>query len=73
MLAVLVERRRSKGITQADLSVSLNKPQPFISKVERGVRRIDLIEFCAIARALGDNPSDLFRQVLNKLPRQLEI
>jgi hypothetical protein len=37
------------------------KPQSFIAKYEGGERRIDLIEFIAIARALDADPVKLFR------------
>jgi transcriptional regulator with XRE-family HTH domain len=73
LLALLVETRKAAGVTQVELAKRLNRPQPFVSYLERGERRIDVIEFCAIARALGVNPSDLFSQLLAKLPEQLDI
>ena len=73
MIDVLVEARTDAGVTQAELSARLKKPQPFISKIERGVRRIDVIEFCAIARALKHEPAALFAQVIAKLPARLDI
>jgi transcriptional regulator with XRE-family HTH domain len=42
--------RRRKGITQVDLAGRVGESQSFISKCERGERRIDLVElrtFCA--------------------------
>jgi transcriptional regulator with XRE-family HTH domain len=48
----LADARRSKGITQTDLSDRLAKPQSYVSKFERGERRIDLIEVFEIAEAL---------------------
>jgi transcriptional regulator with XRE-family HTH domain len=73
LLKTLVAARNSAGLTQAQLSARLNKPQPFISKVERGVRRIDVIEFYAIARALGADPTTLFTTVVRRLPRSVDI
>jgi hypothetical protein len=35
---------------------SSGRPQSFIAKYEGGERRIDVIEFIAIARALGADP-----------------
>lgn len=43
MLSVLVEARKAAGVTQIELARRLRKPQPFISKIERGVRRVDEI------------------------------
>lgn len=73
LLATLIAARKSAGMTQADLAKALGKPQPFISKLERGVRRVDLIEFCAISAALGIDPAKLFGSVVKQLPRHLEI
>ena len=72
-LELLIDTRRAAGITQVQLSLRLKKPQSFVSNVERGLRRVDIVEFCAIARALGADPEQLFRQLLETLPRRLVI
>jgi len=45
--------RRRLGISQKDLSLRLGKPQSFISKIETGERRVDLIETLSICEVLG--------------------
>jgi transcriptional regulator with XRE-family HTH domain len=50
---MLVEARTSSGLLQADLADRLRKTQSFVSKYERGERRLDFPEFVAIADALG--------------------
>ena len=50
--ALLTEARKTAGLTQVELSVQLERPQSFVSKVERGERRLDVIEFLEIARVL---------------------
>lgn len=70
---VLVAARKNAGVTQVELASLLGKPQPFISSIEKGVRRVDLIEFYAIARALRIDPEHLFHLVVKKLPRSVEI
>lgn len=69
----LIEAREKAGLTQAELSKRLGRPQPFISKVEHGVRRIDVIEFYAIARALKLDPVALFTRLVKRLPGSIEI
>lgn len=69
----LVDARQRAGLTQTELSERLGKPQPFISKVERGVRRIDVIEFYAIATAIGQDPVALFAKITKRLPKRVEI
>jgi transcriptional regulator with XRE-family HTH domain len=64
LIALLVAVREKAGIRQQPLAAKLGKPQSFIAKYEGGERRIDLIEFTAIARALGADPVKLFREFL---------
>lgn len=49
----LREARERRGVTQQDLARRLGVTQPFISKCERGERRIDVIELRDWCRALG--------------------
>lgn len=64
LTGLLVAVREKAGIRQQPLAAKLGKPQSFIAKYEGGERRIDLIEFIAIARALGADPVKLFRDFL---------
>ena len=61
LIAMLVAVRENAGVRQQPLAAKLGKPQSFIAKYEGGERRIDLIEFIAIARALDADPVKLFR------------
>ena len=56
---LLIEARLGSDLTQEDVAERLNKPQSFISKYERGERRLDVIEFLHVARALELNPVDV--------------
>jgi transcriptional regulator with XRE-family HTH domain len=40
-------------LTQVALAKKLGRPQSFVSKFERGERRLDVIEFLEVARALS--------------------
>lgn len=53
LLRRLRELRLRSGMTQVELSERLGRAQPFISDVERGVRRLDALELRDICRALG--------------------
>ena len=46
------------------MAKKLRKPQSFIAKYEGGERRLDVIEFIAIAEALGADPMKLFKAFL---------
>jgi transcriptional regulator with XRE-family HTH domain len=56
---LLVEARKSAGLTQADLASRLQRPQSFVSKYERGERRLDVVEFGEVAKALSVDPAKL--------------
>lgn len=64
LIAMLVAVRKDAGIKQQPLAKKLGKPQSFIAKYEGGERRIDVVEFIAIARALDADPIKLFRDFL---------
>ncbi len=64
LCAVLVEARKSAGISQQELARRLKRSQSFIAKIEVGERRIDVVEFIEIARALGREPAELLTQAL---------
>jgi transcriptional regulator with XRE-family HTH domain len=55
-------------MVQQELADKLGKPQSFVAKVERGERRIDVIEFLAIAKAIGRDPMRLLKQYLTQEP-----
>jgi transcriptional regulator with XRE-family HTH domain len=49
---LLIDARNQIGMTQVQLAEKLRKPQSFVSKFERGERRLDLTEFIEIADVL---------------------
>lgn len=60
---LLVQARKETKLTQVQLANRLARPQSFVSKFERGERRLDVIEFLEVASALGIDPVR-FLQVL---------
>ncbi|WP_024577391.1 MULTISPECIES: helix-turn-helix transcriptional regulator [unclassified Afipia] len=65
---LLAATRDAAGIKQQALAKALGRQQSFIAKYEGGERRIDVIEFIAIARALGTDPVKLFRDFVTRKP-----
>lgn len=52
-LEQLRKAREKKGLTQIEVAEKLGQTQSFISKVERGERRLDVVELRAFCAALG--------------------
>ena len=46
----------------------LKKPQSFVAKYEGGERRIDVVEFLGITRAIGADPLRILRALQKKRP-----
>lgn len=72
-LDLLKQTRKQAGVSQAELGRRLGRPQPFISYIERGERRVDVIEFYAIMKALGADPETKFSELAFKLPARVEM
>ncbi|MDO8900749.1 MAG: helix-turn-helix transcriptional regulator [Phenylobacterium sp.] len=62
-VGLLRDARVAAGLTQEELANRLGRPQSFVSKSERRERRIDVVEFIEIARALGLDPARLLADV----------
>jgi transcriptional regulator with XRE-family HTH domain len=51
--SLLRELRLAVGMKQSELSAALGQPQPYISAIETGHRRVDLVEIRDICAVLG--------------------
>jgi len=60
---LLITARQRNRLTQAQVAAKLNKPQSFVSKYERGERRLDVVEFLNITRALDVDPSFMIERI----------
>ena len=66
--AILARTRERAGLKQAELAARLGLPPSYLSKIENGVRRLDVIELIQIADAIGSDPAD----IVSELQRQLK-
>lgn len=71
--ALLTELRKARGLLQQDVADRIGRPQGFVSKVENGSRRLDVIELLDFLRALEADPHEfidrLLEQPMSSLPR----
>jgi len=61
---LLVETRKQYGLTQVELAKRLKSSQSFVSKYERGERRLDVLEFIQIAKDIGADPAELIKKLI---------
>jgi transcriptional regulator with XRE-family HTH domain len=66
LISLLIELRKHNDITQIELAKKINKPQSFVSKYETGERRIDVIEFLEISKAIKANPIKIIKRINSK-------
>lgn len=69
LLKLLREWRTEVGLTQAEVGERLGNTQTFVSKVERGERRLDLVEFVEWCDALRLPPDRALQEFLRSRPR----
>jgi transcriptional regulator with XRE-family HTH domain len=68
LCALMIATRKEAGLTQHALARRLKRPQSFVAKYEGGERRLDVIEFVAIVRAIGGDPVRLLRDFVAGKP-----
>ena len=64
---VLVEARRTAGLTQRDLARTLGRTASHVGRIEAGQRRIDTLERYRIAKSVGLDPGDLFGRICERI------
>ena len=61
----LRKAREAAGMSQRQLSERLQQPPNWIQRIESLERRVDVAEFIAIAKAVGADAVELFREALD--------
>ncbi len=54
--------RQAAGLTQVECSKALNRPQSFMSDVEKGTRRLDIVQLRDLCAVLGVSLSELVQE-----------
>lgn len=63
--SLLVAERKAAGLTQQALADKLNRRQSYVSKFELGERRLDVVEFLEVLRAIGLEPGPFLKRIQN--------
>lgn len=70
LLELLREARQAAQLTQVELAERLGQSQSFVTKIETGDRRIDLIQLRTICVALGTTLPELVEKLEHRLASQ---
>lgn len=66
-LELVYKIRVASNLRQIDLAKRLEAPQSFISKIESGERRVDLIELLEICRVMNVSIVDFVKELEKKI------
>lgn len=69
----LVGARRQSGMTQAEVAAKVGRDQSFVSLIENSQRRVDVLEFFALCRAMNADAISLLHAIERSLPDKLDI
>lgn len=72
-MEAITEARLAQGLSQREIARRLGKPASFVNKIELLERRLDIVEFVVLARALEIDPHTLLDQVLSNLSEKPEF
>lgn len=64
---ILARTRERAGRKQSDVAAALSLPASYLSKIENGTRRVDVIELVRIAEAIGVDPAEIVRELQEAL------
>ena len=62
-LELLIQARKEADLTQVEVASRLDRPQSFVSKYENGERRLDVVEFLDVAKAIDFDAVKLMRKL----------
>ena len=71
MCRAITIARQESSVTQADLAAKLGNSQSMLSRLEKGTRRLDLIELVLVSGALGRDPAEFVSGLIKSSEREI--
>jgi transcriptional regulator with XRE-family HTH domain len=66
VMAVLTEVRTRAGVTQRELARRLARAHSYVSRIEKGDRRLDVPEMIQWCEVLGADPVDVLKRIVRR-------
>jgi len=66
----MVRARERAGLKQSDVAAKLGLPPSYLSKIENGTRRLDVIELVRIAEAMKIDPAEIVGDLQQELRKK---
>ena len=63
VLKKMVEMRHTAGLTQRELAKKLDREPSFVWRIEKGERRLDVLEFFWVCQVLGVDASSVYSEL----------
>ena len=70
VLKKLVEMRHSAELTQRELALRLGREHSFVWRIEKGERRLDLVEFRWVCQALNIKPEEAYEDLMRAMDKE---
>jgi len=67
LVALIREKRLAAGLNQTQVAKALGQRQTWMSHLESGDRRVDVIEFVKLAETIGFDAADELRKLIPKI------
>lgn len=66
LAAMLAEHRKAAGMRQVDLAKKMGVYQSWITHLESGQRRIDVVELIELGKAIGFDPVEILKKLVKR-------
>lgn len=67
IIEFLIESRKRLGVHQAEIAEAMGWTQPYISKIERFERRLDVLELTDYVNAIARGNREISRPIIEKI------
>jgi transcriptional regulator with XRE-family HTH domain len=69
LVEFIIDQRKAAHLTQTQVAKRLKRYQSYVTNIETGQRRIDVVELMALAEAIGFDPASAIKH-LYKIPKK---